>query len=237
MNTFKASAPYKITKKLLFSLIFQIYQNRKQKDFKYYFSKWVKEDGEDNLLINYPLNKNSLIVDVGGYKGHFSDKIISLYDPKIIIFEPVREFNKILKNRYKNNSKVSIRNYGLSDKSSFQDIFISGDGTSLIKKSDKISKIKTQDVADFVKKHKFIDLMSINIEGAEYQLLNRLIETNLLKNIKFLQVQFHDFVPNSKALRKDTLKNILKTHKVRYSYPFVWESFEIRSNNITKCHK
>lgn len=228
MNTFKASVPYKLARKLLFSFIFRIYQNRKQKDFKYYFAKWVKDDGEDNLLVNYPLNKKSLVVDVGGYKGYFSDKIISLYDPKLIILEPVKEFYTILKAKHKNNPKVKIYNYGLSDRSSFQNIYISDDGTSLIKKSDKVEKIKIEDVVGFVKKYKFIDLMSINIEGAEYQLLSRLIKTNLLKKIKFTQVQFHDFVPNSKRLRKDIIKEILKSHKVRYSYPFVWESFGIR---------
>ena len=67
--------------------------------------------------------------------------------------------------------------------------------------------------------------MSINIEGAEYDVLSNLIKTGNIEKIKFLQVQFHDFMPNSKVLREVILRQLKKTHKLRFSYPFVWESF------------
>lgn len=194
-----------------------------------YFSKWVIDKGGEFLFFNYPLNPKSIVVDIGGYKGFFSDEIISLYDPTMYILEPVQEYFLILKNKYSKNKKVKIFNFGLSDKNTTRDIYLSGDGTSLVKEGNKSEKIKLVDTATFFKKIGFVDLVSINIEGSEYEVLNKLVSTTLIKNIKYLQVQFHKFIPNSTMVRNRIVKLILKTHKVRYSYPFVWESFELKN--------
>ena len=114
----------------------------------------------------------------------------------------------------------------MSDKAGYRNIYLSDDGTSLINKSNVSEKVRLTDCLAFLKKFKSVDLISINIEGEEYKNLNRLIEGGLIKRIKFLQIQFHDFVPAAKAKRSRIIKKILKSHTVRYSYPFVWESFE-----------
>ena len=226
VNNLITDKMYTYVKRLYFSFLYYIYLISKRKDFRYYFSKWVKDDGDNTLLTKYPLNRNSLVVDVGGYKGFFSDRMINLYHPKIIIFEPVKEFCLLLATKYKNNHNIKLYNYGLSDKSSNRNIYLSGGSTSLIKKSNKVEKVIIKDVLDIFKTHKYLDLMSINIEGEEYKLLNRLAETNMLKRIKYLQVQFHNCGPNDIKLREMLYRKILKTHKIRFSYPFVWESFE-----------
>ena len=70
-----------------------------------------------------------------------------------------------------------------------------------------------------------IDLMKINIEGAEYDLLEHLIENKFVENIKDIQVQFHDFVPNAEARMKNIQAGLSKTHYLTYQYPFVWENW------------
>lgn len=229
MDKLKQNKGYKIIKRCFFIMVCLLLKTVNIKGWKYYFSKWVADDGDNTLLTKYPLNPNSVIIDVGGYIGSFSDKIISLYNPYLIIFEPVRKYYKILKKKYAGSKNIMVYNYGLSNKNCQQKIYLSDDGTSLIKKSDRSEKIKLIDTAEFIRKIKNIDLMSINIEGAEYQVLERLIETSLINKIKYLQVQFHSFVPGANNRRRDVLKNILKTHKVYFSYPFVWESFKLKN--------
>ena len=41
--------------------------------------------------------------------------------------------------------------------------------------------------------------MKINIEGGEYELLERLIAADLIRKIDDIQVQFHNFVPDAAA--------------------------------------
>ena len=73
-----------------------------------------------------------------------------------------------------------------------------------------------------------IDLMNINIEGGEYDLLNRLIETKILNNIYNIQIQFHEWYPSmkkSKLYRTQIHEKLKKSHKLVYSYDFVWEKW------------
>lgn len=228
MVNLKDTKIYKLFKLYFFTLEYFLLKIIGGKTKGYYFSKWVLDRGEEKMLVDYPLNSQSLVIDVGGYTGNFSDKIISIYNPNLFIFEPVKKYFDILTGKYSKNPKVKIYKYGLSDRNTQQNIYLSDDGTSLIKHTDKIEKVKLKDISDLIKKFKSIDLISINIEGAEYNVLERLTSTKLINRIKYLQVQFHDFVPNSNSLRKKIVKKILKTHKVRYSYPFVWESFELK---------
>lgn len=216
---------YQFFKRLFF---IPIYFLNKIKGTEDYFVKWVYDNGENQYKTNYPLDSDSIVVDVGGYKGYFSDRIVALYNPKIVIFEPVKEYYSYLKKRYKNNNKVQVLNCGLSDKSSKQKIYLSGDSSSLFKRSSKTEEVVLKEAANILKKYNTIDLMSINIEGAEYQLLDHLIKTGIIKKINFLQVQFHQFIPNSKNLRRLLIRKILKTHGIGYSYPYVWESFELK---------
>ena len=73
-----------------------------------------------------------------------------------------------------------------------------------------------------------IDLFHINIEGGEYELIRRMIETNMIIHINSLQVQFHEWYPSqkeSRVLRNQIHDELNKTHKLDYSYDFVWEKW------------
>ena len=70
--------------------------------------------------------------------------------------------------------------------------------------------------------------MKINIEGAEYDLLEHLIDTGLISNIHNIQVQFHDFVSNAEQRMIMLQKELEKTHGLTYQYPFVWENWRVK---------
>jgi hypothetical protein len=78
-----------------------------------------------------------------------------------------------------------------------------------------------------------IDLMKINIEGGEYDLLERLIETNMISRIKNIQVQFHDVAPDSLSRMLAIQTSLLKTHSNIFNYKFVWDSYELLPINKT----
>ena len=71
-----------------------------------------------------------------------------------------------------------------------------------------------------------IDLMKINIEGEEFNLLPRLLDSSLVQICRNLQIQFHDFVENSEILRKNMRSELEKTHHMTYDY-FIWENWEL----------
>jgi len=71
-----------------------------------------------------------------------------------------------------------------------------------------------------------VDLMCINIEGGEYRYLNDLITSGLVKKVDHLEIQFHNFVPNAKKLRKDLRMKLSETHKCNFNFPFIWERWD-----------
>lgn len=90
--------------------------------------------------------------------------------------------------------------------------------------------IKLVKAADFLKENniKTIDLMKINIEGGEYALLEHLIEAGHIKEIKNIQIQFHDFVPDADKRMCKIQSGLEETHFLTYQYRFVWENWRLR---------
>ena len=64
-------------------------------------------------------------------------------------------------------------------------------------------------------------------EGGEFELLNALLDRpDLIKKIKYFQIQFHDFVPDALKMRAEIQRRLSETHKVMWNFPFIWESWE-----------
>jgi len=194
-------------------------------------SKWFKVRGDDTLRLDYPLNPNSVVVDLGGYKGEFSFNINNRFDSFVYIFEPVKHFYLICENLFKGNPKVKVFNYGLSNLNEEAYISDEDNGSSIIKNNqdgcELITLKKFEDVLDNLGIEK-IDLLKINVEGSEFVILPHLIQSGIIKKVKYLQVQFHSFYPNAGPLR-DRIRNELSlTHDEMWNYPFVWESWSLK---------
>jgi hypothetical protein len=200
--------------------------------FKINVSKWFVLNWDQKYLINHKLNNDSIIFEVWWYTWVFSDKMIELYDPIIYIFEPVQKYFDILIDKYKNNKKIKVFHFWLSDKDSIAEISLLDDWSSIFKNNWEKNQIILKDIIWFLEEEKLndkkIDLISINIEWGEYQLLEKLLNFN--SNFNFIQVQFHDFVEDAK-IKRDKILNLLinKWYINAYSFPFVWEWFKMNN--------
>ena len=195
-------------------------------------TKWYRDKGDDNLRLKYNLNKDSVVFDIGGYIGDFSEKIFNKFGCNIYLFEPSSSFYKKCLERFKDNKNIFCFNYGLGNLNG--DFVLSNDNeASSIKR--KISNnegetIKIKKISDIIVEQRInkIDLMKINIEGGEYELLSYLINENLISKINNIQVQFHNFIPNAEKKREDIINLLKKTHKNDWSYYFVWENWSLK---------
>lgn len=221
--------PQKLGTKI-FNQINYLYQlHIAQKPFFVAHRKWIQDKGDIKLRLAYDLNPSSVVFDIGGYKGDFANALYLQYQCSIYLFEPVGDFYQICKKRFLGNTKIKCFNYGLSNDDS--DILISrdDDASSTARKTgghlkEKIALKDVMTTMENIYVHE-IDLLKINIEGGEYDVLPRLIETGFIKNIRFLQIQFHDFIPNSVEMRKNIRVQLATTHQEQWNYPFVWESW------------
>ena len=196
---------------------------------------------EHKETITYPeLNEDSLVYDVGGCRGRWAQSILEKYNPCIHIFEPVKEFYDDCMHRFASDSHVIIHKFGLSDLDHRRMIAKQGVNSSTERGGENQAKMPDDpvwgspieeeilllDIADFLGDTRNVDLISINCEGGEYDILNRLIETGDIKKFDNVQVQFHDFHPKAIELRNEIRRKLSLTHTERFCYPFVWESWK-----------
>jgi len=187
-----------------------------------------KRDSEFSILYDFNLDKNSIVVDVGGYQGDWSAEISARYTSNIYIFEPVKDYYLSILRRFNRNPKIKVFKYGLADKRSKEKICLANDGSSTYKSKPEKEEIILQKASSFLAKQniKDIDLMKINIEGGEYALCDDLIKNNVIKKINNLMIQFHDIVPDAKNKMQKLHKRLKKTHHLTFQYEFVWENWE-----------
>jgi hypothetical protein len=76
--------------------------------------------------------------------------------------------------------------------------------------------------------------MEVNIEGSEYEVLHRLIETGQIEEFDVLLLQFHK-IDASSATDKDEISKILsRTHSIRFEYEWIWERWDRKNTaNLT----
>lgn len=191
---------------------------------------WFKINGDETLRLDYDLNSNSIVFDVGGYNGDFSSKIFCKYNSSIYIFEPVKKFYSNIEKRFSHNDKVKVFNFGLSSKDDELEISLSNNASSIYLNDVNSELVSLRSINYFIEKNKIkqVDLIKINIEGGEYELLESILTNGDIKMYNNIQVQFHDFLfENAKERMNLIHEKLVKTHKLSYQYEFVWENWEL----------
>ena len=189
---------------------------------------WFRDRGDQTMRLDYDLNEESIVFDLGGFEGQWASDIAAKYACTIHIFEPVPDFAQRAFAAVLAAIAASLFTKRASPpKPGAAEISFAGDCSSVYKAAGKTCPIEMIAAADFLLQHGIsrIDLMKINIEGGEYDLLEHLIATGWVSSIRDIQVQFHDFVPNAAARMKSIQDSLALTHSLTYQYPFVWENW------------
>lgn len=193
----------------------------------------------DETRTNYPLESNSIVLDVGVYHGDFTNWCSELWGCYVYGFEPVPEFFIEATRNFKDPIHVKLFNYGLGNSTRKVPLHVRADSSTVFFKEDippgQLRTIEIHDVA-----HTFltlellhVDLLKINIEGGEYELLDRLVDTNLIQRVRFIQVQFHGgLLPgpgpvDADAERLRVRERLTGTHREQWCVKDgLWESWE-----------
>lgn len=199
-------------------------------------NQWFADNGDYTHNINYELNNDSVVIDLGGYYGLWIDEILKKnnpYIPNIILIEPVPEFYNHLVTKYQNNEKIKVINAGVStdENETTKTLYVSSDGSSTNFNINvkSVIQIKTIPIDKILSDNNInqVDLLQINIEGDEYGLMEYMIESNTIDKFKNIQIQFHLGIDNDIERRNIIQKNLVsKGFKNKFDYPFVWESWE-----------
>ena len=193
--------------------------------------KWSKYNGDETLRLDYPLGQTSIVFDVGGYMGDYADAIHKKFGCRIYLFEPVSFFHEKCVKRFSGNPNIVCLNYGLAAKAGWFQISISDEASSfkIVTDGCLTQQAEVRSIAEVVAELGIgkIDLIKINIEGGEFDLLPVIISSGLVKRIKYIQIQFHNFDTNAADERLRIRRLLEITHREMWNYELVWESWEL----------
>ena len=186
----------------------------------------------------YPLTKDSIIFDLGAYRGTFADIAWDTWGSNIHCFEPVQSLHKdYLIPKFESNDKVHLYEYAISDATEERSL-ISGTTQAgsickeldtrhhLAPRGEHIEVIETRSMKEVLEDFEEVDLIKINIEGEEYPLLNHMIDEGLIQKFNYIQVQFHPFIKNAEEKTYEIYRKLQKTHECMWDYPWKWSSWK-----------
>lgn len=196
---------------------------------------WFALQGDLSLRLDYPLTRDSVVIDAGGYEGKFAALIRERYDCKVHVFEPVPAYVERLRRRFQDDPEVSIHPYGIGGRGSSAIIAVAGDASSAHRPnlSTECIEAPIRSIGEVVELLNIQDiaLFKINIEGAEFDLLDTLIQSGLVEQVADIQVQFHDFIPLAHERMLDVRRRLSETHYPTYMFSFVWENWRRRDRS------
>lgn len=121
--------------------------------------------------------RGGLVVDAGGYTGESTSAFLSLGARRVIVFEPVPYFCGILRQRFVGDSRVEVKNFGIGGATTQRLFTLSGEGTGIFSKGGMTVEVQLVDAVEALEGiDDHIDVMMLNIEGAEFEVLERLLE-------------------------------------------------------------
>lgn len=184
--------------------------------------------------LNYQLDADSIVVEVGGWRGDWAAKIAELYNPWILVFEPIREYYEACLQRFKGNGKVAVIPEGLGAADTRLTIAKMEEASSLFldaktvmgEKFRSLTETESIEIDDAAYAlPPVMDLLSLNCEGAEFLILPRLLGSGRIRSCANVQVQFHQFMKNAEVDRNLIRAGLSASHEESWCVPWGWESW------------
>jgi FkbM family methyltransferase len=148
----------------------------------------VVEHPWDVQALDWPLTAESVVVEVGGYKGRWALQIAERYAPRLYVFEPQPWAAEVCRAALGKRANVWECALGTINAPVYMGKWET-DGCSLIQQGDAIVQMFEARAIFAEAGITHIDLMLVNIEGYEYTLIPHMLDHDILPDR--LMVQLH----------------------------------------------
>ena len=187
---------------------------------------FYRAGGERLLLAGLQLAADALVIDAGGFAGEFTAEVAWRFGARSVVIEPIPAFAAALRERFGGNRRVRVIEAALGAAAGELALSIAGDGSSAFGAAPGATvRARVMDAAALVAEEPPA-LLKLNIEGGEFEVLERLAAAGLLGPIRSLLIQFHRVVPEAEARRDRLRATLARTHREAFSHAFVWERWD-----------
>lgn len=192
----------------------------------------------DRLLHDHAVAPGSVIYDVGGYLGDWTAGMLAKHPCEYHVFEPHPEAFTELQSRFAGRPEVHLHEFALGRGNGRVALSSDEEGSSIVSpREGQTLEVRLVDACEFLREHGCrVALMKLNIEGAEYELLESLFWSDLRDRVGSLLVQFHSGTPDAMARYGAIEHKLRETHELAWRYPFLWELWRPKSGNFKQDH-
>jgi FkbM family methyltransferase len=191
---------------------------------------FYRAGGNALLSENLPVVSSDLVVDAGGYRGDWTAEMSWRYGCRAIVLEPIPDFVADIRRRFERNDRILIIGAGLGPRDETVEMSLAADGTSSIRAAPHARRIEVPilGVRRLFEDHHLDEVacLKLNIEGAEYDLLDAMSVASLLERVRCLVVQFHDIGQSTQERLRRVRKALEGTHQLRFRHELVWERWD-----------
>jgi len=183
-----------------------------------------------NSLIFRHLKDGSLTIDCGAHVGEFTEKMLER-GAKVYGFEPNPHAFSVYVEKFGSNPLLTAYQKAVWIESGTLKLYLHQDsdedevhwatGSSLLRgkgnvNPDKWVEVETIDLVAFIEDlDRPIDLMKIDIEGAECEVLGKILDSGLHKKIKKILVETHDDKIPELREKTNALRTRIRKEKIR----------------------
>jgi len=184
---------------------------------------WHRSTAKD-ALSDIALKKGDVAIDCGANVGNVTARMASK-GATVYAFEPNPYAYNVLSQRFSNATNVHCINKGMLDRdggvrlylheNAEEDQVMWSTGSSILAYKGNINKersveIEIIDIADFISELGVpVKVLKIDVEGVECALINRLIDTGIIKNIQHALVETHDHKIPELREETDRLRKVI----------------------------
>lgn len=176
------------------------------------------------LRYDYPLNQRSIVVDAGAYEGQFSAELARRYGCHVYAYEPLPEFYDLAKKNLYDFPCVSVYNLGIGPKDEKRSFRVKGSMTGAYADDGEGQDVQLVSIAEVIS-NRTVDLLKLNVEGMEFEILEEMLRSDLVRHCLNIQVQFHPIFEGCKERYQAIRSGLLRTHRLTYDDPWVWENY------------
>jgi FkbM family methyltransferase len=187
---------------------------------QWHLGRWWQDNGDQTHIFDHDLNKDSVVLDLGGYVGVWAQQVVDKFDCNVYAIEPLTQFYDQMVDKFQSNPKAT------ENKKDF--IYLGGDSTSSnLENGDRV-EVEFRTISRILDEWGLteVDLLQMNIEGDEYSMLESMLKDGSIDRFKNIQVQFHLGIEGDVDRHYEICEALEdRGFKSKFSYPFVWEGW------------
>ena len=185
---------------------------------------FYRAGGEELLWRGLRVRSDEWVIDAGGYQGDWTAGALWRFGCRSRIYEPVPQFAAALRERFALNDRVEVVEAALGGEEGTLELSLAADGTSAFRTGGTTVRARKHDAAAACAQLGAVGCLKLNIEGGEYEVLERLCSSGSAGKIGTLLVQFHEVEKDSAARRLALQRALAASHRLVWEHAFVWET-------------